>query len=211
MSSHNNFKDLHTFVIKQLNNFFPTQYKVKKNQVKKEIEFSIERSLHCFKKIKTKYFNNSKNFCLNTEKYTIFLYFLSNELYKSKKIIIAEKTYYLNKILNGIDIFYEVEMPDIFYLIHPIGTVLGKAKYKNFFVAYQNCTVGANKNIFPKIEEYVTMRPGSKIIGNCKINKNCDIGLNAIVLDKSIKSNSIYFGEPNNYKIIPNKKGNIWF
>lgn len=211
MKSHIYFKNLEGFVINQLNNFFPTTNKIKKNQVRKEMEFSYERSLYCFKKIKTKYFNNSKDLYLNSEKYTIFLYFLSNELYKAKKTVIAEKTYYLNKILNGIDIFYEVEMPDIFYLIHPVGTVLGKAKYKNFFVAYQNCTVGANKNIFPNVEEYVTMRPGSKIIGNCRINSNCDIGLNAVVLDKNIKSNSIYLGDPNNFKIIPNKKKNTWF
>ena len=66
--------------------------------------------------------------------------------------------------------------------------------------------MGANKNIFPNIEEYVTMRPGSKIIGKCRINSNCDIGLNAVVLDKNIKSNSIYLGDPNNFKIITNKK-----
>ena len=211
MKSYRNLQSLESYVIKQLNNFFPTSNKIKKNQVKKEIKFSFERSVYCFEKIKTKYFNNNKSLHLNSEKYSIFLYFLSNELYKAKKIEIAEKAYYLNKILNGIDIFYEVEMPDIFYLIHPVGTVLGKAKYKNFFVAYQNCTVGANKNIFPNIEEYVTMRPGSKIIGNCRINSNCDIGLNAVVLDKNIKSNSIYLGDPNNFKIIANKKKNIWF
>ena len=31
------------------------------------------------------------------------------------------------------------------------------------------------------------MRPGSKIIGNSKIGNNCDIGINAVVLDQISK------------------------
>ena len=112
----------------------------------------------------------------------------------------------MNKLLNGLDLFYKVQMPSIFYLVHPVGTVLGRAKYDDYFVAYQNCTVGSNKNIFPKIGKYVTMRPGSKIIGNSKIGNNCDIGINAVVLDQNIKINSIYLGEPKKFQLKLNKK-----
>jgi serine O-acetyltransferase len=38
---------------------------------------------------------------------------------------LADRIYYLNKALNGLDLFYEVEMPDVFYLDHPVGTVIG--------------------------------------------------------------------------------------
>ena len=62
---------------------------------------------------------------------------------------------------------------------------------------------------FPKIGKYVTMRPGSKIIGNSKIGNNCDIGINAVVLDQNIKINSIYLGEPKKFQLKLNKKENI--
>tara|TARA_Y100000591_G_scaffold331191_1_gene364313 strand:+ start:3075 stop:3710 length:636 start_codon:yes stop_codon:yes gene_type:complete len=202
---------IENFFFKQINNFFPTKKILKKTEINKELKNSIKRSLFCFSKIKTKYFKDNNNFFLNSEKYSIFLYFLSNELYQSKKIFSADKVYYLNKFLNGLDLFYKVQMPSIFYLVHPVGTVLGRAKYDDYFVAYQNCTVGSNKNIFPKIGKYVTMRPGSKIIGNSKIGNNCDIGINAVVLDQNIKINSIYLGGPKKFQLKPNKKKKILF
>ena len=91
MKSYRYLQSLESYVIKQLNNFFPTSNKIKKNQVKKEIKFSFERSVYCFEKIKTKYFNNNKSLHLNSEKYSIFLYFLSNELYKAKKLRLLKK------------------------------------------------------------------------------------------------------------------------
>jgi len=57
---------------------------------------------------------------------------------------VCEKIYCLNKCLNAIDIYFEVELPNIFLLVHPLGTVLGKAKYNDFLLVYQQCTVGSN-------------------------------------------------------------------
>ena len=161
-------------------------------------------------KIKTKYFDD-ENILLNSDKYAIFLYFLSYELFLKEKYFIANKVYYLNKTLNGIDLYYEIKMPDIFYLIHPVGTVLGRAKYNNYFVAYQNCTVGSNKGFFPKIDEHVTMRPGSSILGKSDVKSNCEISINSTLMDLNLKKNSIYIGNPKNYHIKRKNSKNIWF
>lgn len=53
----------------------------------------------------------------------------------------AEKIYYLNKALNGIDIFYDINMPNIWRTEHPIGAVMGRAKYGDRFFFYQGCVV----------------------------------------------------------------------
>ena len=45
--------------------------------------------------------------------------------------MIADKIYYLNKILHSVDIYHEVELPSTFFLEHPVGTVLGRAKYQD--------------------------------------------------------------------------------
>jgi serine O-acetyltransferase len=203
--------DLKDYVINQLNNFFPDKKKIRKSTIEPEFKRAYERSLNCFKNIKTKYFDEHKNIFLNSDKYVIFLYYLSFELYKSKKYSFAEKVYYLNKVLNGIDLFYEVIMPDVFYLVHPVGTVLGRAKYENFFVAYQNCTVGSNKKKFPTIGKNVTMRPGSSILGNSKIYSNCEISVNSTLLDYNLKMNSIYIGTPKKFSTKKKKSKNTWF
>lgn len=65
---------------------------------------------------------------------TIFLYYLSQEA-RQESGTWAQMLAYLNKILNGLELSPFVEMPDYFFLEHPLGTILGKAKYRNGFFA----------------------------------------------------------------------------
>ena len=213
----NNNIEILDFTINQLNNFFPFKNKISSSKIKKEFNNDLEKSFNSYKKIKTKYYKenidkNSTDLIFNSDKYCVFLYFLSNEIFKNNQDkSIADRIYFLNKTLNGVDLHYEVSMPEIFYLIHPVGTVLGRANYSNYFVAYQNCTVGTNKNKSPSIGEYVTMRPGSSIIGKSNISNGCDISINSTIVDKNLTKNSIYFGNPNNFHIKKNLKKNKWF
>jgi serine O-acetyltransferase len=50
--------------------------------------------------------------------------------------------------LNGLDLYYQVEMPEVFFLDHAVGRVLGNGKYGNYFAFLQNCTVGNKKVIY---------------------------------------------------------------
>ncbi len=118
---------------------------------------------------------------------------------------LADRLYYLNKALNGLDLFYEVEMPDVFFLDHPVGSVLGRAQYGTSFSFSQNCTVGNNKGIFPIIGNNVQMMSGSKILGNCSIGDNAIIAANTYVKDTNIPSDSLVFGDSPNL-IIKNQK-----
>ena len=95
--------------------------------IKDEIFINLYNSLHLFK----------------------LLYALSNIAHKQSYSLLSDKLYIVNKIINGCDVYGGVELPKIYHLDHPVGTVLGRASYKNYFVSYQNCTVGSNKNIFP--------------------------------------------------------------
>ena len=51
------------------------------------------------------------------------------------------KFYYLNKIMNSVEMFYEVELPSVFCCDHPLGSVMGRARYSDFFYFSQGCTV----------------------------------------------------------------------
>ena len=47
-------------------------------------------------------------------------------------------------------------MPDIFLLSHPVGTVLGRAKFEDFFVVHQRVTVGGDKDLnYPTFQKGV--------------------------------------------------------
>jgi serine O-acetyltransferase len=167
---------------------------------------AIPRCVTCFGAVSNKYFQQDGRPCFNvfhSGQYSIFLYYLSNSLWALEKQTrsLADRVYYLNKALNGLDLYYEVEMPDIFFLDHAIGSVLGRAKYGNYFSFSQNCTIGNNKGLFPKIGENVCLMSGAKVIGNCVVGDHVIISANTYVKDQNIPSHSIVFGSSPNLLI----------
>lgn len=159
---------------------------------------SLQRAELCFRHNKNKYYQRNGEVYFNpyhSAQYCIFLYFLGNTLWKSAGAsLICDKIYFLNKMLNGIDLFYEVAMPDIFFTDHPVGTVMGRAKYGSHFTFNQNCTVGNNKGIYPVIGNNVRMCAGSRILGKCQIGDDVVIASGAFVKDQDIPACSLVFG-----------------
>jgi serine O-acetyltransferase len=165
----------------------------------------------CFSKNENKYYSRNGETYFNpfhSGQYNVFLYYFSNTIFKKAKyqIRLADKVYYLNKMMNSCDLFYEIELPEYFMLDQPVGTVLGRAKYGNFFKFTQNCTVGNDKNIFPTIGENVQMAANSMIFGDSKIGDNTVIGVGAIIKNEDIPANSIVFGHSPNLIIKTNKQ-----
>ncbi|MGN0639061.1 MAG: hypothetical protein ACI4J0_11875 [Huintestinicola sp.] len=100
--------------------------------------------------------------------------------------------------MNGVEWYWNIELPEHFIVEHPIGSVLGKAKFGDYFCIYQGVTVGANfKNsdcIWPEIGDNVTMYANSSVIGNCRIGNNVIIGANSFVFDQDVPDNCIVLG-----------------
>lgn len=189
----------------QLSSFFPISEDESK-QMESLSEVVFKRCETCFLENKNKYYSKAGSVYFNpyhSGQYTVFLYFFSNSVFKAGKnhCQLADKIYYLNRIMNSCDLFYEVQLPTIFMLDQPVGAVLGRAKYGNYFKFTQNCTVGSNKDIFPTIGDYVTMTANSKIFGNSKIGNNVIIGVDACIKDEDIPDNSLVFGQSPNLLI----------
>jgi serine O-acetyltransferase len=170
----------------------------------------FNRCEYCFSKTLNKYYSREGVVYFNpyhSAQYTIFLYFFSNSLFQlnSDYSILADKFYYLNKIMNACDLFYEIELPEVFMLDHPVGSVMGRAIYNDYFSFGQNCTVGNNNNIFPVIGKNVKMSASSMILGDSNIGENSIIGAGACVKDQNIPANSIVFGNSPNL-IIKDRK-----
>ena len=136
---------------------------------------------------------------LHQVNYCIFLYWLSRRLYLAGNIEAASKVFYLNKLLNGVEIFYEVELPKIWACAHPLGSVIGRARYGDWLYFYQGCTVGANfckdgSVVYPEIGSHVKMMTGSQIIGSCHIGNNVIVSANTCIMDQDVPDGVIVFG-----------------
>lgn len=140
-----------------------------------------------------------------------FLYYLSHIIYKKGSTTkVCDKLYYLNKVMNGLDMFYAIDMPAHFCAEHPVGSVMGRAQYSNGFFFYQGCTVGGTRDkegtlYYPVIEENVHMYANSSILGKCHIGRNAQIGAGALVKNQDVPENCIVFGQSPNL-IIKHKK-----
>ncbi len=168
-----------------------------------------DQTLMCLNYFSPKYYDGQIN-PYNSVMYCIFLYWLSHFLYKGGQTQLADKVYYLNKMLNGNDIFYAIELPEYWCCEHPIGTVLGKAHFGNSFYFYQGCTVGGslhnNRICYPTIGNHVTMFSDAKILGDTYIGDNCVLSANTYIINEKIPENSLVFGKSPNILVKSNLK-----
>jgi len=186
------------YVANQLNMFFPDGVSVLAAiesatptvLSKLEASFSHVRSRY-YQKEGFVYFNH-----LNTDHYASFLYLLSNAVYQKGDELVAEKLFALNKALHSFDAFYAITLPEVFLLVHPVGTVLGNANYSNKLVVYQNVTVGSDVNgVYPTFSTGAVLYSGVTVIGDVQTGSNVVFGANTFAKGKHIESNSIVVGQ----------------
>ena len=201
--------DLAAYLARQVSHVFPDR-EVAAQEYRPFVDVALERAEHCFASIKNKYFPGGAGTHFNhrhTDQYAVFLYMVSNSVFRGEgSIELAEKAYALNKALHGLDAFYEIELPEIFGFQHPVGTVLGRARYANYFFVYQRCSTGAKDMIYPAIGEGVVMYGGSSIIGDCTVGNNVLLSAGALVMSKDIPDNSVVFGQSPQLTVKPTRR-----
>jgi len=133
--------------------------------------------------------------------YAIFLYHLSRALVLRRQERLADRVYYLNKALNGLDLFHQVDMPPIFFLDHPVAAVIGRGSIGNFFCFCQSCTIGNNHGVYPTIEDNVIMHAASMILGKSHVGPYVILGAGTIVIDQDIPTFSLVSGRSPDLKI----------
>lgn len=185
-------------VCKQLKHNFLLD-KDEKSDVLTAISRSLLRTQVCFNQNMNKYYWDDKKTLIfnpyHSGQYSIFLYFLSQEVWVNENRLLADKIYSLNKMLNCCNLYYEVELPDIFFLDHPIGSVIGRASYGNYFVCQQNCTVGVNHGIYPRFGNFVWLFASTTVVGDTKIGSNVFVSTGTLIKDEEVPDNTIVFGK----------------
>jgi serine O-acetyltransferase len=199
-------QQLADYVKRQLDMFFPIS-SGERGGLTKIVSASLRRTAACFQAIDLKYFREGRDTLFdhrNTDHYAMFLAIAAREAFLDRHSTLASETYALNKALHGIDVFFEVELPSVFLFVHPVGTVLGRADYGEFFCVYQGCTVGTNVDGGrPRLGEGVVMFPGSRLLGACELGPNSWVGAGAHVIDQTMPGNSLVVGSYPTVRAVP--------
>jgi len=202
--------ELKAYVCGQLNHLFPDGRAVEA-AIEDALPATFERLEHCFHHIGQFYYRQNGRVVfnhLNTDQYAAFLYLLSNVIHKRETDRdTATKLYALNKALHGLDVFYAVELPSIFCFTHPVGTVIGRAVFQDYFCAYQNVTVGGDLDgNLPTIGRGVVMYGGSRVVGRSVVGDNVLISAGASILGQEIPSGMVASGASPNILLHPTRR-----
>jgi len=131
---------------------------------------------------------------LQSSQHTIYLYYLANTIWRrSGDTEAPTRLFLMNKAFNGIDLFYEIGMPEVFYIGHSVGIVLAKATYGNFLVLYQNVTVGRHKDQVPVIGDRVVLYPGSAVAAGSVVEDDVVVSQGVRVINKRVPRGMIAF------------------
>lgn len=189
--------ELQKYVSAQINNMFPDNVNIDFLKDQEIFDIALSRLEFCFKHVNLKHYFNGEEVVFNhlySDHYVMFLWLLSNVVFQKKGACpLANKIYYLNKVLNGLDCMYNAQLPSIFLLFHSTGTMLGNARYNDFFVALQGCTVGSQKGNYPILGKGVSLTANSSVIGKCEIGDRSTISTRTIIFEKNISSDHTAF------------------
>ncbi|RJE85649.1 serine acetyltransferase [Paenibacillus sp. 1011MAR3C5] len=206
--------ELKSYISSQLNLFFPDKYKFEGHDVDSAMGLALERTEYCFKHITLRGFTQDGQAYfshLHSDQYSQFLFFLSNSLWKiSENRPLCDKLIFLNKALNGLFYSYKSGLPDIFLFGHPVGSIIGNAVYSDFLVIFQNVTINTdedeNGNPAPRLGKGLFLGAGAKIIGNKPIGDRVSIGVDALVHNTAIESDSVVIKDSTGNVIISKRK-----
>jgi serine O-acetyltransferase len=189
----------------QVNSMFPDGSPVAAEELLPSAAGALDRLEHCFAHINNKYFFDGQQAVfdhLHGDQYAMWLYFLSNQVHlDGAPPPASKKLFLLNKALHGCDIYYEIELPSIFLLVHPLGTVLGRATYQDYLLVYQRVGIGSNHDIYPQLGRHLTLRPGSSVLGQARVGNHCSVAAESLVLDRDLPDHSLYIGNPRDHII----------
>lgn len=198
-------EEFKAYMGQQLDRFFPDRYAFAGADVDAAFDEALQRLEYCLKFVSIRGFvvdGKVQLSHLHSGQYCHLLYFVGNSLWKrSQNQALCDKLMLLNQALNGVFCSYKLALPEIFFLNHPVGSVLGHAQYSNFLVILQNVTVNTDPEL--KIGECVALTAGAQIIGNKPIGARSSIGANTLVFDREIPADSVVYNGPTGLVIRP--------
>ena len=147
---------------------------------------------------------------LQTHHSVVFLYKLAKLLHQEGfDAAICDRIFLLNKVLNGVDLYYRIDMPEHFIIGHGLGIVFSRATYGNHLVVFQNTTIGSQDGTYPVIGERVVIYPNCLIIGKCHIGSNSVVGAGTRLIHKSVPDDSVAFEKDGKLHIKENTRREI--
>lgn len=198
-------RELRDLVLRQVGAIWPVSDD-EASAVELAIPVALEACEESFSRTRNKYYRDESGETtlepLHGCQWTHFLYRLSQVIWKTGRGGgMPDKVYSLLRTLSSADLFYQVDLPDVFTFDHPLGTVMGRAQYSSYLSFSQGVTVGNNHGFYPEFGSSVFLMSDCKVLGGCRIGDYVIVSAGTYVKDQDIPSGSIVFGSSPNLVI----------
>jgi serine O-acetyltransferase len=146
----------------------------------------------------------------NSLQYASWLYLLGNEQFRrGGHGELAARLFNLNRALNAMDLFYAVQLPEVFFISHGLGAVLGNAQYGKRLVLFQNVTVGRVGNDRPEVGDNVVLYPGAVVTGKAVIGHNSVVSAGTVLHGVHVPDNTVAVQRRGSLELLPLKRDYI--
>lgn len=178
------------------------------NSVQSELESVYPQIEKQFARTLIKYYRDDEGPLLrlgHNAQYTIFLYHLARAAFVAGRPLVADRIYSLLRMVSSVDLFYEVAMPELWGCDHPLGSVIGRGEFApqaSIFFS-QNCNIGNNHAVYPRISGHLLMLPNTSLLGNTQISGNVILSNGACAIDAGELDNCVVFGRSPELSIKP--------
>jgi serine O-acetyltransferase len=134
----------------------------------------------------------------------IFLYRISNLLYRLKVPVIPRALSYFGRFLTGAEIHPGAKIGKDFFIDHATGVVIGEtAEIGDNVMIYHGVTLGGHgwwrdhkgQKRHPTIEDNVVIGVGAAILGPVTIKKNSRIGALSVIIDDIPEDSTVVGGK----------------
>ena len=152
------------------------------------------RFTHCYNNQKNKYPLSP----FHVDSALTYLVYLASTIYQTVDHpsckIVAEAVYYYSRGHFHIDVFPSRIIPQEILFVHPLGSILGNAKFGRRLVVYQQVTIGGNPKLeYPVIGDDVVLFSKSSVLGRSVIGNNCSIGAGVILNNQIVADDTIVY------------------
>lgn len=184
--------ELAPFTAQQLKHFFPVAGEDFTADIDRHLDVALARLQVCIDSVRM--WRPGCFDVFHSSQYCSYLYLLARTVWvETQDRRLPTRLFALNKALNGIDLFYEIEMPQRFFIGHSVGIVLAKATYGDCLVLYQNSTVGKNNGQAPVLGEGCILYPNSAVLGQSRLGPDTTLAQGASLIDASTDGSCIVF------------------
>lgn len=200
---------LAAYVCRQLAHILPDGHEVRE-PVQAALPVALERTRRCVAGVRAWQAGGFDPWV--SGQYASFLYLLSHELASVHgDTATATRLFLLNKCLHGLELFYEVALPEVFFLSHTPGIVFAKAGYGNRLVVHQGCTIGRKVGgERPVLEERVVMFPNSMVIGHCHVRAGSVLAPGVCLVDTDTPGECLVLPGPNGRPVFKPARRPVW-